>query len=148
MQNTLARARILFCLALVLSVSVARTLVYMWPLQTLNGPFSLPDLSLHHLHLGIVLVAVSVVWIHYRGYISAVAGALAGSGLGLVLDEFVPSMLLHTDRDEALAAYWRGLAPTTILIAVAVLVVVAAIVVSTRKSYEGVPRPALWTAQF
>lgn len=117
------RNLVLFCVSLVLPLVIYRTLVFVVyvgrpsPLRALTG------LTVHHLHYGVIILTVAVVMLilWQRGPLSVI---LAGLGLGLILDEFIPSLLLQTQRAEEIAAYTRGFVPTIVLFLVLLLAIV------------------------
>lgn len=110
-----------FGLAMIVPVAFYRTLVALFftregsPLRTLAG------LNVHHMHYGIVALVVCVLLLLFwrRTLLTIIIG---GVGIGLVLDAFIPSLLLSTTREQEIAAYTRGLVPTLVLV-VAVLMV-------------------------
>ena len=78
-------------------------------------------LSVHHLHYGFIFILIAaLIFIFYK--INKLAVALMGLGLGLVLDEFIPSLLLMTIRSEEIVAYKQGFIWTIILFSSIILI--------------------------
>lgn len=83
---------------------------------------SVLKLRWHHLHWGIILIVFGVI-ILLLSEKSNVAITLFGIGLGFVIDLFIPSLQLETDREEELAVYRNSLKPTLLLAASIVIVI-------------------------
>ncbi len=78
----------------------------------------------HHLHFGVMAVfAASLVLLFTGKNIFSVG--LLGIGLGLILDEFIPSLLVPHQEPEASKIYLSSLRGTLILFVSVVAVVVA-----------------------
>lgn len=84
---------------------------------------SVLKLHWHHLHWGIVLILTGTMLLLLSGKITSVI-VLLGIGLGLIIDLFIPSLLLKTDRERELEAYRSSLIPTLILAALIVTVII------------------------
>jgi hypothetical protein len=86
--------------------------------RTFDRPFlrARTGLQVHHLHFGVVAVAISalilVTW--GKGFLCL---AFLGLGLGLILDEFLPSLQMPGNRPLELELYRRTLWPTLALFA-------------------------------
>jgi hypothetical protein len=67
-------------------------------------------LQIHHLHYGAVfLLIVAFIFIGKNNY------SMALFGFGLILDEFVPSLLMPGNRKVELQVYGKGFIPTLII---------------------------------
>ncbi|MBP6060581.1 MAG: hypothetical protein KA515_01075 [Candidatus Pacebacteria bacterium] len=75
---------------------------------------SITKLGWHHLHWGIIMILFSAVFLVLFGKNLSVI-ILLGVGLGLVMDLFIPSLQLKTNREEELAIYSDSLFPTILL---------------------------------
>ncbi|MEK7566736.1 MAG: hypothetical protein AAB527_01210 [Patescibacteria group bacterium] len=76
----------------------------------------------HHLHWGVVLISVGIVLFLLFGKSTAVI-VLFGIGLGFIIDLFIPSLVLETDREKELVVYRNSLIPT-LLLGFAIIVIV------------------------
>lgn len=79
-------------------------------------------LQVHHAHYGIILVLAGTLFILFSVKNLWVIGMI-GLGLGLVLDEFVPSLLMPGNRELELDIYKKSLRGTIVLISIIVLVI-------------------------
>ncbi|PIP30146.1 hypothetical protein COU12_01965 [Candidatus Jorgensenbacteria bacterium CG10_big_fil_rev_8_21_14_0_10_54_38] len=111
----------LFIIALVVPFVYWRVLFYLAPhvfnkiaLRTKTG------LQIHHLHYGVVLIFIASLLLLLGGE-SAYMVVLLGLGLGLVLDEFIASLLMPGDRPLELEVYGKSLFPTAALFSFIVL---------------------------
>ncbi len=84
---------------------------------------SVLKLRWHHLHWGIVLIFIGTILLLLSGKTTAVI-VLFGVGLGFIIDLFIPSLQLETDREKELVAYRNSLLPTLLLGALIVIMVV------------------------
>ena len=71
----------------------------------------------HHLHHGVLFVIASAVMLLLFPEKRIVTVILLGIGLGSIMDLFIPSLLLQTNREEELVVYRNSLVPTIILFA-------------------------------
>lgn len=71
-------------------------------------------LQIHHLHYGVVLIFIASQLLLFTGN-SIYVIILLGLGLGLVLDEFIPSLYMPGDRPLELRVYRQALGKTLIL---------------------------------
>jgi hypothetical protein len=80
----------------------------------------------HHLHMGVVLITVGTISLLLSNG-NILTNILLGTGLGLVIDLFIPSLKLETNREDELIIYRNSLVPTLFLgaLIVAVIVVLA-----------------------
>lgn len=114
----------LFIIALLIPFVYWRGLFFLAPhvfnkmaLRTRTG------LQIHHLHYGIALIFLaSLLFLVESGSVFVVA--LLGLGLGLVLDEFIASLLMPGDRPLELEVYRKSLLPTAALFSFIVLLAV------------------------
>jgi len=82
---------------------------------------AITGLSIHHAHYGIILLTISILmFVFYKR--NNLSIALAGGGLGLVLDEFIPSLLFTSLRAQEIDVYFRGFIPTVILFIAVILI--------------------------
>jgi len=84
---------------------------------------SKPDLKIHHLHYGMVFAMISAFLLIFLGENNFVVFFL-GFGLGLMFDEFVPALLMESERKKELDAYRKGLWATAILFLAIVLAMI------------------------
>ncbi len=84
---------------------------------------SVLKLRWHHLHWGIVLIFIGTILLLLSGKTTAVI-VLFGVGLGFIIDLFIPSLQLETDREKELVAYRNSLLPTLLLGALIIIMVV------------------------
>ena len=75
---------------------------------------SVLKLRWHHLHWGIVLISTGIVLFLLSGESVAII-ILFGIGLGFIVDLFIPSLVLETDREKELVVYRNSLIPTLLL---------------------------------
>src|SRR3989338_4060888 len=75
---------------------------------------SVLKLRWHHLHWGIMLMLSGTALLVASGK-SALVIILLGIGLGLVIDLFIPSLQLQTDREKELFVYRNSLVSTLLL---------------------------------
>ena len=82
--------------------------IYLSPLRKIIG------LNVHHLHYGLILLTISILLLLFykRNIFSTI---LAGLGLGLSLDVFIPSLFVKTIRENELLVYSQHLTDTLIL---------------------------------
>jgi len=80
-------------------------------------------LRIHHLHYGIIFVLIATLILLFSGK-NVYVIVLLGLGLGLILDLFIPSLLMKSDRRKELVVYKRTLVKTLILFIILILVVV------------------------
>lgn len=81
-------------------------------------------LQIHHLHYGVTVLMVAMVITLVTGTVSNVVWGLFGLSTGLIMDEYIASMLLPGDRPLELAIYKKALWPTGVLLTTIVVVVV------------------------
>ncbi len=77
----------------------------------------------HHLHWGIILIFIGTIMFLLSEKSTTVI-VLFGIGLGFIMDLFIPSLQLETDREKELVVYRNSLFPTLILGALIVVVIV------------------------
>lgn len=76
----------------------------------------------HHLHWGIVLIFIGTILLLLSEKGTAVI-VLFGIGLGFIIDLFISSLVLETDREKELLVYRNSLIPT-LLLGFAIIVIV------------------------
>ena len=75
---------------------------------------SVLKLRWHHLHWEVVLISLGIILLLLSGESAAVI-VLFGIGLGFIIDLFIPSLMLETDREKELVVYRNSLIPTLFL---------------------------------
>lgn len=79
-------------------------------------------LNIHHIHYGIVFILIASILVIIeiqKIYILA----LLGFGLGFMLDDFIPSLLIKSDRKKEIRTYSKSFMPTIILIILIIIIV-------------------------
>ncbi len=104
---------LIFIISLIVPVIFSRTIVFLFFTQK-SFIKELTNLNIHHVHYGIILVTIAIITLIFYKNNNATT-SISGLGLGLILDEFIPSLLLTTSTEEAIIAYNQGLIPTLIL---------------------------------
>lgn len=122
------REIIIFLISLVLPFFYYRSLYYIYrDYFRVSGLRASSGLQIHHIHYGAVFLLIAsllVVFIGKNNYVVA----LLGFGLGLVLDEFVPALLMPWNRKVELRAYEKGFIPTLLIfLAIAAITIFASI---------------------
>lgn len=84
---------------------------------------SVLKLRWHHLHWGIVLIFIGTVLLLLFEKNTTII-TLFGVGLGFIIDLFVPSLQLETDREKELMVYRNSLLPTLFLGAFVVILII------------------------
>ena len=114
---------LIFVIAFVAPVLFWRVLFWL-AREKFDKPFTRTKtgLQVHHGHFGllIILIASILVVLGLRNFY--VFGFL-GLGLGLVFDEFIPSLLMPGNRELELETYKKSLRGTLALVLITVLVV-------------------------
>ena len=85
---------------------------------------SVLKLRWHHLHWGIVLILIGVILLLLSKK-DGTAIILFGIGLGFIMDLFIPSLQLETDREKELMVYRNSFIPTPLLGAAIIAVIIA-----------------------
>ena len=114
---------LIFLIAFIAPVLYWRFLFWM-ARKRFNKPYlrTKTGLQIHHIHYGIILVLAGTLLIFFLGKSLWVVGVM-GLGLGLILDEFVPSLLMPGNRELELEIYKKSLRGTAALISIIVLVI-------------------------
>ena len=120
-MNTVLLFLIAFCAPMI----YWRTLFYIAK-HTFNTPFTRTKsgLQVHHLHFGVIFTMIAVIIMLLTHSQSVYIWILLGLGLGLIVDEYIPSLLLPGDRQLELAIYDKGFKPTVFLFLAIVIVVI------------------------
>jgi hypothetical protein len=79
-------------------------------------------LQIHHLHHGIILVLIASLILIFLGN-NIYVTILLGLGLGLMLDLFIPSLMIKSNREEELKVYKKTFLKTSILFVVIILII-------------------------
>ena len=109
-----------FIIALLLPLFYWRILSY-----TATGYMQKPflrrttGLTVHHLHYGVLFVFIAALLLLFSGRNIFVIVFL-GLGLGLILDLFIPSLIMKTDRRAELKVYRETFMGTVILFVVVI----------------------------
>jgi len=116
---------IYFIIAFAVGIVWYRLLFFFAP-KSFKEPLVRSTLKLrwHHMHWGALFVLVGSLLLLYFGTLVISSAILIGLGLGLILDLFVPSLLLETNRERELIAYRKSLAPTLLFAGAVVIVLV------------------------
>mgnify|MGYP001577444357 CR=1 FL=1 len=112
----------LFVISLILSILIVRMLVSLFFTERTEVFRSISGLSFHHFHYGILLLMLSMFFMLFFKETKLIV-IFAGVGNGLIIDSFIPSLLLKTDRVNEISAYNAGLFPTLVLVIVAVIII-------------------------
>lgn len=104
-----------FIIAFIAAMLWYRILFLIAPIY-FKRPFTRSMLKLrwHHLHYGILATFAGVVLLLFSFKNTAVV-ILLGVGSGLIMDLFIPSLLLKTDREEELTVYKKTFFSTAII---------------------------------
>ncbi|MBI2045126.1 hypothetical protein HYT23_03645 [Candidatus Pacearchaeota archaeon] len=106
---------VLFIIALLIPFIYYRSLYYIYRTYFKESKLRASSgLQIHHLHYGAIILIITAFILIFYGKNNYVL-ALFGLGLGLVLDEFVPALLMPGNRKIELAAYEKGFIPTLII---------------------------------
>jgi len=81
-------------------------------------------LQIHHLHYGVTILMIAMVITLITGTISLVVWGLLGLSTGLIMDEYIASMMLPGDRPLELSIYKKALWPTGVLLTTIVVVII------------------------
>ena len=114
---------LIFLIAFIAPVLYWRFLFWM-ARNRFNKPYlrTKTGLQIHHIHYGIILVLAGTLLILFLGKSLWVVGIM-GLGLGLILDELVPSLLMPGNRELELEVYKKSLRGTLVLISIIVLAI-------------------------
>ena len=105
---------ILFCSSFLFGIIFYRLLILFFYTDRVSPLRSLTGLSIHHFHYGIILITIAILmFIFYKK--NGVSILFAGIGLGLILDTFVPSLLINYPRALEITAYNQSLIGTIII---------------------------------
>ena len=120
------RTLIIFSLAFIIPIIFFRIFVFLLCAED-YCPIaqSITGLTIHHFHFGMLLLLIAILLLVFFKKNDYTIG-LTGLGLGITLDQFVPSLLLQTGRAEEVAVYFDSLFGTIIL---AVLVIALSIII-------------------
>ncbi len=127
------RTLIIFSLAFIIPILLFRIFVFLLcakdfcPIaQNITG------LSIHHFHFGMLLLLIAVLLlVFFKKNVYTIG--LTGLGLGITLDQFIPSLLLQTERAEEVAVYFDSTIGTIILVC---LVLILSFIFYYTKSNE------------
>jgi|SRR3989344_1534378 len=101
-----------------------RSLYYIYPAYFKESKLRISlGLQIHHIHYGAVILLITAFTLIFYGKNNYVL-ALFGLGLGLVLDEFVPALLMSGNRKMEMNAYAKGFIPTLIIFLLIILAMI------------------------
>ena len=121
---------IIFLISLCLPTIYWRTLFYIAKYK-FDKPFTRTKtgLQIHHLHFGMLFAMIAIVTVLISGHNTLFTWILLGLGMGLMIDEYIPSLLLPGDRPVELAVYDKSFKPTVILfLSIVVIVLILALI--------------------
>lgn len=115
---------LIFIISLLIPLLYWRTLSYLAK-NYMEKPFlrTKTKLQIHHLHYGIILVFIASLLLLFLGK-NIYVTILLGLGLGLMLDLFIPSILMKSDRKTELEVYRKTFIKTLILFAIIILTII------------------------
>ncbi len=79
-------------------------------------------LQIHHAHYGILFILLASIILLFSGE-SVLVIILLGLGLGLILDEFIPSLLMPGDRPLELEVYKGSFLKTVFLFLIVIAII-------------------------
>lgn len=84
--------------------------------RSFDSPYARTKLGLqiHHMHHGIILLLIGNITLLVAG-LSPFVIILSGLGLGLIMDEYIASLILPGDREVELQVYQKSARKTTYL---------------------------------
>lgn len=114
---------IVFLVAFTLPFVYWRSL-FLFATKKFDKPFSRTKtgLQIHHAHFGIIIVLTAAMMILF-GEKSIYFFGVLGLGLGLVMDEYIPSLYMPGDRPLELKVYKESLGKTFYLFLVFIILV-------------------------
>ncbi|KKT96301.1 MAG: hypothetical protein UW97_C0016G0001 [Parcubacteria group bacterium GW2011_GWA2_45_15] len=106
---------IIFIIALLAPLVYWRSLFYALS-HTFDKPFTRTrtGLQVHHIHYGIIFILIGTLVLLFNGSSDTVI-ILLGLGLGLMLDELIPSLLIPGNRPLELEVYKSSFSATFML---------------------------------
>jgi hypothetical protein len=115
---------LVFIIALLIPILFFRTLFYASnKFLTKTILREKTGLKIHHMHYGTIMITIASILLLFLGKTIYII-ALLGLGLGYVLDEFIASVMLKTNRKEKLKIYDKAFKPTVILFVIVIGVIV------------------------
>ena len=120
-MNTIYSFLVAFCLPMI----YWRTLFYIAKYK-FDKPFTREKtgLQVHHLHFGVIFTMIAVITMLLTKTENTYIWALLGLGLGLIVDEYIPSLLLPGNRPIELGVYDKSFKPTVILFLFVVVITI------------------------
>lgn len=105
----------IFLIAFILPMIYWRTLFYIAK-HKFNAPFTRTKtgLQVHHLHFGVIFLVVAVEMLLISGQ-SYFFWILLGLSMGLIIDEYIASLMLPGNRPLELDIYDKAFKPTVVL---------------------------------
>jgi len=122
--NIFMKEAIIFIISLLIPMIYWRSLSYFFRDFTKEPLLrTKTKLQIHHLHHGIILVFIASLILLFSGRNIYVI-ILLGLGLGLMLDLFIPSLLMKSDRKQELKVYRKTFFKTLILFVILILIII------------------------
>lgn len=123
---------VIFILAFVAPLLYWRGLFYIAS-HVFNKPFTRTKtgLQVHHAHYGILFILVASIALLFSGENNFVI-ILLGLGLGLILDEFIPSLLMPGNRPLELETYRKSLSKTIYFFLIIIVIILLIGIASNR----------------
>lgn len=112
----------IFILYLIGTIIISRTVASLYFTERTEVLRAISGLSFHHFHYGVLLLMLSVFFMIFFKENNLIV-AVAGIGNGLVIDSFIPSLLLKTERISEISAYNRGAISTAIFLTAIVIII-------------------------
>jgi len=115
---------LIFVIALLGPLVVIRVAIHLLMKRAHDITVAIQGVRFHHLHLGVLLIFAASLLFLFTG-INIFSLGFLGIGLGLVLDEFIPSVLIPHQEPLSTKIYLSSLRGTIILFIAVVIVVLA-----------------------
>lgn len=114
---------LIFILSFIAPLIYWRSLFY-FVSKIFDKPFTRAKtgLQVHHIHYGILFVLISSIILLFNQESNFVI-ILLGLGLGLMLDEFIPSLLMPGNRSMELEIYRKSFSKTIYLFLIIIVVI-------------------------
>jgi hypothetical protein len=113
-----------FIITLITPLIVIRTVIHKMTRSEQDITVTIQGARFHHLHLGILLVFASAVLFIFTD-VNIFSLAFLGLGLGLILDEFIPSLIVPHQEPTSTKLYLSSLRGTIILFSAIIVILLA-----------------------
>jgi hypothetical protein len=116
---------LLFIAAFIFPFLYYRTLLFLFR-KKFDRPYlrEKTKLKIHHLHYGMIFLILASFILLFYGKNNYVVFFL-GLGLGLMYDEFIPALIMKSNRKDEMNVYRKALIPTAIMF----LVIIALLII-------------------